>query len=98
MACEAEVSGVFAEADQQCFTPAGGIVDVIIVQLLHFFGLHFHHGGLGEDVTLFLGQVHHMHGSRGLTHLFADLGIRLGEVYESGESGLGHGVLAFQEG
>ena len=98
MACEAEVSGVFAEADQQCFTPAGGIVDVIIVQLLHFFGLHFHHGGLGEHVTLFLGQVHHVHWSRCLSHLIADLGIRPSQVDERGESGLGHGVLAFQEG
>ena len=98
MACEAEVSGVFTEADQQCFTPAGGFVDVIIVQLLHFFGLHFHHGGLGEHVTFFLCQVHHMHGSRCLTHLIADLGIRLRQVYERGESGLGHGVLAFPKG
>ena len=97
MACEAEVSGVFAEADQQCFTPTGDIVDVIIVQLLHFFGLHFHHGGLGEHVTLFLGQVHHVHWSRCLSHLIADLGIRLRQVYERGESRLGHGVLAFQE-
>ena len=37
MACEAEVSGVFAEADQECFAPGGGVVDVIIVQVLHFF-------------------------------------------------------------
>ena len=97
MACEAELSGVVAEADQQGFTPARGIVDVVIMQVLHFFGLHFHHGGLGEHVPLFLGQVHHMHGSRCLTHLIADLGIRLRQVYERGESRLGHGVLAFQE-
>ena len=86
MACETEVSGVFAEADQQRLAPAGGIVDVIIVQLLHFFRLHFHHRGLGEHVPLFLGQVHHMHGSRSLTHLFANLGIGLGKVCKSGES------------
>ena len=98
MACEAEVSGVFAEADQQCFAPAGGIVDVIVVQLLHFFGLHFHHGGLGEHVTLFLGQVHHVHWSRCLSHLIADLGIRPSQVDERGESRLGHGDLAFPEG
>ena len=73
MACEAEVSGVFAEADQKCFAPAGGVVDVIIVQVLHFFGLHFHHGGLGEDVTLPLGQVHHMHRSRCLMRLIENL-------------------------
>ena len=97
MACAAEVSGVVAEADQQCFAPAGRLVDVVIVQVLHFFGLHFHHGGLGEHVPLFLGQVHHMHGSRCLSHLIADLGIRLRQVYERGESRLGHGVLAFQE-
>lgn len=56
MACETEVSGVFAEADQQRFAPAGGIVDVIIVQLLHFFRLHFHHRGLGEHVPLSLAR------------------------------------------
>ncbi|KZR85104.1 hypothetical protein MITS9509_02591 [Synechococcus sp. MIT S9509] len=98
MACEAEVSGVVAKADQQRFAPAGGIVDVVILQVLHFFGLHFHHGGLGEHVPLFFGQVHHMHGSRGLTHLFADLGIRLSKGCERGESGLGHGDLAFPKG
>lgn len=98
MACEAELSGVVAEADQQGFTPARGIVDVVIMQVLHFFGLHFHHGGLGEHVPLFLGQVHHMHGSRCLTHLFADLGIRLRKSGERGESGLGHGGLAFLKG
>ena len=98
MAYEAEVSGVVAEADQQRFAPAGGIVDVVILQVLHFFGLHFHHGGLGEDVTLPLGQVHHMHGSCSLTHPFTHLGIRLRKLCECGESGLGHGVLAFQEG
>ena len=37
MACEAEVSGVFAEADQECFAPGGGVVDVIIVQVFHVF-------------------------------------------------------------
>jgi len=73
MACEAEVSGVFAEADQECFAPGGGVVDVIIVQVFHVFGLHFPHGGLGEDVTLSLGQVHHMHGSRCLMHLIENL-------------------------
>lgn len=98
MACEAEPSGVVSEADQQRFSPAGSIVDVVILQVLHFFRLHSHHGGLGEHVPLFLGQVHHMHGSRGLTHLFADLGIRLRQVYERGESGLGHGDLAFPKG
>ena len=97
MACEAEVSGVFAEADQECFAPAGGVVDEIIVQVLHFFGLHFPHGGLGEDVTLSLGQVHHTHGSRCLTHLIANLGIRPSQVDERGESGLGHGVLESSE-
>ena len=86
------------ETDQQCFAPARGLVEVVIMQVLHFLGLHFHHGGLSEHVPLFPGEVHHMHGSRGLSHLFADLGIRLGEVYESGESGLGHGDLAFSEG
>ena len=98
MACAAEVSGVFAEADQQCFTPAGDVVDVVIMQVLQFFGLHFHHGGLGKHVSFFLGQVHHMHGSRGLTYLFADLGISLCEGCERCESGLGHGDLAFPEG
>ena len=86
MACAAEVSGVVAKADQQRFTPAGRVVDVVIVQVLHFFGLHFHHVGLGEHVPFFLGQVHHMHRSRGLTHLFANLGIGLGKVCKSGES------------
>ena len=89
---------MFAEADQECFAPGGGVVDVIIVQVLHFFGLHFPHGGLGEDVTLSLGQVHHMRGSRCLTHLIANLGIRPSQVDERGESGLGKGVLAFSEG
>lgn len=98
MACETEVSGVFAKADQECFAPAGGVVEVIIVQLLHFFSLHFHHRGLGENMPLFLGQVHHMHRSRSLAHLFADLGIGLGKVCKSGESGLGHGDLAFPAG
>ena len=98
MACAAEVSGVVAKADQQRFTPAGRVVDVVIVQVLHFFGLHFHHVGLGEHVPFFLGQVHHMHRSRCLKHLIADLGIRPSQVDERGESGLGHGVLAFPEG
>ena len=89
---------MLAEADQQCFSPAGCLVDVIIVQLLHLFGLHFHHGGLGEHVTVLLGEVHHMHGSCGLTHLFANLGIGLCEVCECSESGLGHGDLVFSQG
>ena len=98
MACAAEVSGVVAEADQQRFTPARRLVDVVIVQVLHFFGLQFHHVGLGEHMPFFLGQVHHVHGSRSQTHLFANLRIRLREICKSGESGLGHGDLAFSEG
>ena len=98
MACAAEVSGVVAEADQQRFTPARRLVDVVIVQVLHFFGLQFHHVGLGEHMPFFLGQVHYVHGSCCLTHLFTHLGIRLRKLCECGESGLGHGVLTFPEG
>ena len=74
------------EAKQQGFTPACGIVDVIVVQLLHAFRLHFHHRCLGELVTLFFREINHVLGSGGLTHLVADLGIGLHEGSKGGES------------
>ena len=74
------------EAEQQGFTPACGIVDVIVVQLLHAFSLHSHHRCLGELVTLFFREINHVFGSGGLTHLIANLGIGLHEGSKGGES------------
>ena len=73
------------EAEQQGFTPAGGIVDVIVVQVLHAFSLHFHHCCLGELVALFFRKINHVLGRGGLTHLVADLGIGLHEGSKGGE-------------
>ena len=76
---------MISEAKQQGFSPAGGIVDVIVVQVLHAFSLHFHHRCLGELVTLFFREINHVLGRGGLTHLVADLGIGLNEGSKGGE-------------
>ena len=44
-----------SEAEKQGLSPAGGLVQMVVMQVLHFFGLHFHHCCLGELVTLLLG-------------------------------------------
>ena len=74
------------EAKQQGFTPACGIVDVIVVQVLHAFSLHSHHRCLGELVTLFFCEINHVLGCDGLTHLIANFGIGLHEGSKGGES------------
>ena len=73
------------EAEQQGFAPAGCIVDVIVMQLLHAFSLHSHHRCLGELVTLFFREINHVLGRGGLTHLVADLGVGLHEGSKGGE-------------
>ena len=77
---------MLSKAEQQGFTPAGGIVDVIVVQLMQAFSLHPHHRCLGELVTLFFREINHVLGCGGLTHLFADLGIGLNQGSKGCES------------
>ena len=66
-----------SKAEKQGLSPAGRVVQMVVMQVLHLFSLHFHHGGLGELVTLLLGQIHHVLRARGLSHLLSHLGIRL---------------------
>tara|TARA_B000000565_G_scaffold96121_1_gene71527 strand:- start:857 stop:1090 length:234 start_codon:yes stop_codon:yes gene_type:complete len=68
---------VITEANQESFTPAGGIVDVIVMQVLHPISLHFHHRCLSELVTLLFREIHHVLWGGSLTHLFANLGVGL---------------------
>ena len=66
-----------SEAEKQSFSPAGGLVQMVVMQVLHLFGLHFHHRCLGELMTLLLGEIHHMLGAFGLSDLLSHLRIRL---------------------
>ena len=82
------------KAKKQGFAPAGGVIDVIIVQVLHSLSLHSHHCCLRELVALGFSEIHHVLRCGGLTHLFADLGIGLHKRSKGGEGGLGHGRRA----
>ena len=66
-----------SEAEQQGFAPARRFVQMVVMQVLHLFSLHFHHRCLSEFMTLLLGEIHHVLGALGLSDLLSHLRVGL---------------------
>ena len=63
------------KAEQKCFSPARGVVEVVVMKVLCFLSLHLHECGLVEDMSLFRGKIHNVGRSGCLANLFPQLRI-----------------------
>ena len=75
-----------SKAEQKCFSPAGSIVEMIVMKMLRFLCLHLHECGLVEDMSLFRGKIHNVGRSGCLANLFPQLRIGLNQRCESNQS------------
>ena len=75
-----------SKAEQKCFAPAGSIVEVVVMKMLHLLGLHLHECGLVENVSLFRSKIHNVGRCGCLANLFPQLRIGLNQGCESNQS------------
>ena len=75
-----------SKAEQKCFSPAGSTVEVVVMKMLGFLGLHFHECGLVENMPFFRSKIHNVGWSGCLANLFPQLRIGLNQGCESNQS------------
>ena len=68
-----------SEAEKECFTPAGGVVEMVVLKMFDLLGLHFHERGLVENVPFFRGKIDNVSWSGSLANLFSQLRIGLNQ-------------------
>ncbi len=75
-----------SKAEQKGFTPAGGVVEMVVMKVLGLLCLHLHQGGLVENVPFFGGKIHNVGRGGCLANLFPQLRIRLNQGCERNQS------------
>lgn len=75
-----------SKAEQKGFSPAGSVVEVVVMKMLGFLRLHLHECGLVEHMPLLRSKIYNMGWSRCLANLFPQLRIGLNQRCESNQS------------
>ena len=58
-----------SKTEQERVTPAGRVIEMVILKMLHLLCLHLHECGLVEDMSLFRGKIHNVGRSGCLANL-----------------------------
>ena len=75
-----------SKAEQKGFTPAGGVVEMVVMKVLGLLCLHLHQGGLVENVPFFRGEIHNVGWCGCLSNLFPQIRVGLNQGCESNQS------------
>ena len=75
-----------SKAKQKCFAPAGRVVEMVIMKMLHLLCLHLHECGLVEDMPFLRSEIHNVAWCGCLAYLLPKLRIGLNQGCESNQS------------